>query len=122
LSDTNVIGCFNNSTDLTRVSDFVDFNEGVFIGEILEGIFDNFGDMVKLYEHKKEEIATIKNKIEILIKFLESRFPPKDDKTKVELYDILVATRCYVTKLQVTFMREREPIRSPMRSPFEPAI
>lgn len=117
LASTNTAGCMHNSSDLTHVSDFVDFDEGVLIGEFLESIFDNFDDVIKLYNYKKEEIEPVKNKIGLLIKFLESNFPPKDNKSKAELYDILVSTRFQVTKLQVTFMREREPKSPP--SPFE---
>jgi hypothetical protein len=120
LADTNTSGCMNNSSDLTHVSNFVDFDEGVLIGEILESIFDNFDDVVKLYDYKKEEIEPVKKKIDLLIKFLENNFPPKDNKSKAELYDILVSTRFQVTKLQVAFMRERETKNPP--NPFEPPI
>jgi hypothetical protein len=63
LSDTNIRGCLNNSIDLTRWSDFVGFDEGILIGEILEGIFDNFEDMIDLFEHKLEEIEPIEKEL-----------------------------------------------------------
>jgi hypothetical protein len=117
LADANTTGCVNNATDLTRVSDFMNFDEGVFIGEILQSICDNFDDTVTLYDYKKEEIDPALKKIDVLIKFLENHFPPKNEKSKAELYDILVSTRFEVTKLQIAFEREKEPKKTP--NPFE---
>ena len=119
LTDNNTMACVNNSEDLTHYSSFLDFDEGVFIGELLEEILDDFDDMVKMYEHKKEEIEPTKTKIDLLIKFLQTHFPPKNDKAKVELYDILVSTRSYVTRSYTAFMREKEIKGPPMRGGFE---
>lgn len=119
LTDNNTMACVNNSQDLTHYSSFLDFDEGVFVGEFLEGILDDFDSMVKMFEHKKEEIEPTKTKIGSLIKFLQTYFPPKNDKAKAELYDILVSTRSYVTRSYTTFMREKEIKEPPMRGGFE---
>lgn len=119
LTNNNTMACVNNSQDLTHYSSFLDFDEGVFIGELLEGILDDFDSMVKLYEPKKEEIEPTKTKIGLLIKFLQTNFPPKDDKVKAELYDILVSIRSYVTKSYTTFMREKEIKEPLMKDGFE---
>jgi hypothetical protein len=119
LAGNNTLACVNNSEDLTHYSSFLDFDEGVFIGEFLEGILGDFDSMVQLYEHEKEEIEPTKAKIGLLIKFLQTHFPPKDDKAKAELYDILVSTRSYVTRSYTTFMREKESKEPPMRGGFE---
>ncbi|MCJ7635103.1 hypothetical protein MUP77_22270 [Candidatus Bathyarchaeota archaeon] len=119
LTSNNILACVNNSQDLTHFSSILDFDEGVFIGEFLEGILDNFDDMVRMYDHKKEEIEPTKTKIGLLVKFLQTHFPPKDDKTKIELYDILVSTRSFVTGSYTTFMREKEIKESPVRGGFE---
>jgi hypothetical protein len=111
LSDTNIRGCLNNSTDLTRMSDFVGFDEGILIGEILEGIFDNFEDMLDLFEHKPEEIEPIKKELMSLISILEEKIPSKNEQVKAELYTTLVSARCCVTHLQIQFMREKKPRR-----------
>ena len=120
LVQLNISGCLNNCTDLTHISDFVDFDEGVFLGEVLEGIFDNFDDMVSLYVFKKEELEPLKKVLDELLTYLEKTFPPKSEKAKAELYERLVSARCYVTKVQVASMREKTPKRPPNRPPFEP--
>jgi hypothetical protein len=104
---------------LTHFSDFLDFDEGVFIGEILEGILDDFDSMVKIYEHTKREIEPTKTKINLLIDFLQTHFPPKNDETKAKLYDILVSTRSYVTRSYTTFEREKEVKEPLMKGEFE---
>jgi hypothetical protein len=119
VADNNTTGCINNSTDLTHYSDFLDFNEGVFIGEILEGIFDDFDSMVTAYEHTKREIEPIKTKINSLIDFLQTHFPPKNDEAKAKLYDILVSTLSYVTKSYTAFEREKEIKEPSMKGEFE---
>jgi hypothetical protein len=119
LAGDNTTGCSNNSTDLTHFSDFLDFDEGVFIGEILEGILDDFDSMVKIYEHTKREIEPTKTKINLLIDFLQTHFPPKNDETKAKLYDILVSTRSYVTRSYTTFEREKEVKEPLMKGEFE---
>jgi hypothetical protein len=120
LADNNTTACVNNSQDLTHYSSFLDFDEGVFIGEVLWGILDDFDGMVKMYKHKKEEIEPTKTKIDLLIRFLQTNFPPKDDKAKAGLFDILVSTRSCVTRSFTAFMREKEFKESPpMRGGFE---
>lgn len=104
----NTRGCFNNSVDITRTSDFVGFGEGVFIGEVLEGIFDNFDDMNVMYDHRKEEIEPIKTELGKLLDILEKKVPSKNDKDKVELYEALISARCCVTHFQIQFMREKK--------------
>lgn len=111
--ELNMKGCFNNSIDLTRMSDFVGFNEGVFIGEVFEGIFKNFREMIRLFEYKKEEIEPIKTELNNLINFVEEKIPSQNDKTKAELYDAMVKARCCVTHLQIQFMREKRTKRQP---------
>ena len=108
LTEPNTKGCYNNSIDLTRASDFVGFNEGIFIGEVLEGIFDNFNDMVRMYEYNKAEIEPIKTEIVKLLNILEEKFPPKNEKAKAELYDALVSARSCTTHLQICFYREKK--------------
>jgi hypothetical protein len=120
LSDGNIRGCFNNSTDLTRMSDFVDFDEGIFIGEIFEGIFDNLEDMINLFEHKPEEIEPIKKELMSLISIIEENIPSKSEKAKAKLYATLASARCCVTKVQIQFMREKKPKRPQMSTLVEP--
>lgn len=120
LSDTNIQGCFNNSTDLTHVSSFVGFDEGLFIGEVLESIFDNLGSIIHTYEHKKEEIDPTKVELNNLINLIKEKMPSKNEKTKAEIYDAMVKARSCVTNLQVQFMRERKVRRpQPVESRFE---
>lgn len=113
LVDTNIKGCFNNSIDLTRSSEFVGFDEGIFIGEVLEGIFDNFNDMLRMYDHNKAEIEPIKSEIGKLLNILEQKFPTKSEKAKAEIYDALVSARACATHLQICFFREKKLKRSP---------
>jgi hypothetical protein len=121
LVETNLKGCFANSVDLTRMSDFVGFNEGVFIGEVFESVFDNFKDTVQSYEHKNEEIEPIKIELNNLINLVEEKIPSKNEKTKAELYDAMVKARACVTHLQIQFMREkkRKRVTPTIGSPFE---
>lgn len=108
LAENNIRGCFNNSVDITRASEFVGFNEGVFIGEVLEGIFDNFGDVFYLFEYENEEIEPVKSELNKLIKIIDETVPSKNNAAKAELYDALVTARCCVTQIQVLFARERK--------------
>jgi hypothetical protein len=96
------------------MSDFVGFDEGILIGEILEGIFDNFEDMINLFEHKPEEIEPIKKELMALISVIEEKIPSKSEKAKAEIYTTLISARCCVTHLQIQFMREKRPKRPPM--------
>jgi hypothetical protein len=120
LSDTNLRGCLNNSTDLTRMADFVGFDEGVLIGEILEGIFDNFEDMINLFEYKPEEIEPIKKELMALISVIEEKIPSKSERAKAKLYATLVSARCCVTHLQIQFFREKRPKKPSMPPLLEP--
>jgi hypothetical protein len=108
LLETNTKGCFNNSIDLTRTSDFVGFNDGVFVGEVLESIFRNFNDMVQVVEYNKAEIEPVKAEIEKLLTTLEVKFPPKNDRAKAEIYDALVSARSCTTHVQISFFREKK--------------
>lgn len=118
LLDTNFMACMNGSTDLVQVSEFMGFQEGVFIGEILESMFDSLTEMTKMYDYKKEEIEPAKTEVLQLVKYLEKHFPTKDDQISAELYALLVSTRFCVTKSQIAFEREKEFKRLPTTNPF----
>lgn len=115
----NAKGCFNNSMDLTRTSEFIGFDEGIFIGEVLEGIFENLRDMLRMYQYNKTEIEPIRTEIIKMLDILVEKFPPKNDKAKVEIYDSLCSARAYITHQQLHFYREKKIKRSPPESSLE---
>ena len=118
LAKTNIKGCLNSSIDLTRSSDFVGFHEGVFIGEVLEGIFDNFNDMIRMFDYKEAEIDPIKREVGKLINLLEESIPSNNEKVKTELYDALVSARSCVTHLQIGFVRDKK-VKRPLGPDFD---
>lgn len=114
----NARGCFNNSLDLTRASEFNGFDEGIFIGEILEGIFDNLRYMLSMYDYDKAEVEPIKSEIVKMLDVLAEKFPTKNDKAKIEVYDALCSARAYVTHQQICFFREKK-LKGPPDSNLE---
>ena len=119
LAGSNFRGCLNNSTDLTRTSEFVDFDEGVLIGEFFENLFDNLYDVVQLYEYKKEELEPLKKEIDTVIQFIQTAIPSGNSQTKARIYDAMIKARYISTKFQVQSYRERKHKKG-MPPDFEP--
>lgn len=107
-ADSNFSACSNISTDLIRVSDFMSFSEGVFIGEFFESMFENLRYVVDNFEFKPEEIEPIKSEIVNLVGLLRESIPTADERTKSHVYDTLAKVRSKVTNFQVSSHRERK--------------
>jgi hypothetical protein len=119
LRSSNFQGCANNSQDLTTTSEFVSFEEGVFIGEYFEGLFYNLIEATTLYEHKKEELEPLKKEIDSLIQLIQKTIPSENNEAKAKIYREMVKVRYDSTKFQIECLREREPKKiKDVESPF----
>lgn len=118
LSKDNYRACSNFSSDIIRASEINDFPEGVFIGEGIDSIFDNVESIDSKYNLESSDKDEIKKSIIPLLKTIHELIPTQDSKSKSGVYDQLVASRYFTTKLQLKYLREIKP-KDQKEPPFQ---
>lgn len=63
LDKIGFMNCFRTATDLTRVATYCEFKEGVFISEVLEGVFGQIGPLFEQYKIPDDDGKQLKIKI-----------------------------------------------------------
>lgn len=104
LKEPNYVGSAKLSTDLTRVSAFLDVPEFIFIGEFFEWLFINLRGIV-LDERIRVQLN---DQILSLINELENANPPFDEKFKLNLFDKMVKLRSNATRIQVKYLTQQK--------------
>ena len=117
LAVSNFGACANAATDLLRASDFANYPEGVFIGEIFEALFAELKGLVDNFSVKREDIEEILREVSAAVDFIRGNSPLTDKDKKAELYDLLLSARYIVTKNQLRYFRENRPKLHSMRGP-----
>lgn len=111
-NDSHFNLCAHMSTDMLRVSDYLEFGDGVFMGEFLESLFQNLDFLKSKYVIEDEEFDSLKPDIFKLIQNIKSPFP-YDDESKIKIFDLMKNIRAKTTKLQLESIRgEKKRINS----------
>ena len=97
LEERNFLGCKRIATDLITISVMSDFGDGIFVGEVFEGVFDQISPLFKHFEVSEEEKNDMKNHVKEQVALIAKSFSKKD---KRDLYETLKNLRSLVTKFQ----------------------
>lgn len=106
---SNFRGCRILSTDLIAVSNFVNFFDGVLIGEILESVFENLNALNDKYEIEKEELMELNELITNIVGLVNNSNLSINEKNKIKLYDLLKDFRFKVTGMQLNYRITKKP-------------
>jgi len=98
----NYKGSFVYSSNLTLFSTLLDYEDGILISEILEGVFSQVGPFAE--EMDAKEIGFINEQLAAQMKIIADSYRAED---KNILYQALRDLRSIATKFQITCMRSR---------------
>ena len=101
----NYKGPFVYSSNLTLFSTLLDYEDGILISELLEGVFSQVGPFAE--ELNPEEIGSINEQLAAQMKIIAGSYRAED---KNILYQALRDLRSIATKFQIKCMRSR-PIK-----------
>ncbi len=101
----NYKGSFVYSSNLTLFSTLLDYEDGILISELLEGVFSQVGPFAE--ELNPEEIRSINEQLAAQMKIIAGSYRAED---KNILYQALRDLRSIATKFQIKCMRSR-PIK-----------
>jgi len=118
LSEENFQACENMSTDILRASEFVNFSEGVFIGEFFEALFTNVKLLTSAFNIEKKDIERIQASIIPIVDFIKANMPIAGADKKAQFYDLLLTARYLVTEIQISYWRMTKPKKR--LTPFSP--
>lgn len=96
--------CTTLSSEMIRISDYVDFIDGIFVGEFLESLFANITSTNAEFIIEETVINNLKNEIINLISILRDSFPINNTK-KIEIYDLITNIRAKITRVQLESYR-----------------
>lgn len=100
--------CTNFSSEMIRLSDYVDFMDGIFLGEFFESIFSNINLINNDFVIEEAVINNLKSDIINLISILRESIP-LDDNKKIDIYNLMNDIRAKATRLQLeSFRGERK--------------
>lgn len=98
----NYKGPFVYSSNLTLFSTLLDYEDGILVTEILEGVFSQVGPFAE--ELGAEEIRSINEQLAAQMKIITDSYRAED---KNALYQALRDLRSIATKFQIKCMRSR---------------
>ncbi|MCK9299429.1 hypothetical protein HL657_07790 [Methanoculleus sp. YWC-01] len=98
----NYKGPFVYSSNLTLFSTLLDYEDGILVSEILEGVFSQVGPFAE--ELGAEEIRSINEQLAAQMKIITDSYRTED---KNALYQALRDLRSIATKFQIKCMRSR---------------
>lgn len=100
--------CTNLSSEMIRISDYVDFIDGIFFGEFFESLFSNINSINAEYVIEEAVINNLKSDIINLISILRDSIP-LDDNNKINIYNLITNIRAKASRLQLeSFRGERK--------------
>jgi len=111
LEESNYSGCSNIATDLITISGMSEFGDGVFIGEVLEGVFDQINTTVGNFTTSEEDIEALRGQMKEQVALVEKTYKNKD---KRQLYEALRDLRVVATGFQYKCfwtMKPKKPVR-----------
>lgn len=89
--------CYNISNDIIRVSALFENSDGVFVGEILEGVFSQLSPILQEYTVDDNDRKVLKDELENNIQLLAKAFVTHDS---AGIYSSLRNIRYVTTKFQ----------------------
>lgn len=103
--DFNLEACTTSSTDLITTSILFEYQDGVFIGEVIESIFGQLDNLMNQFELEDEDKETLKESFDKNLGMIAESFKKKD---KNELYQALSNLRYDATKMQYKCYQTRK--------------
>jgi hypothetical protein len=101
IGSENYSSCRKISANLIRFSGMIDFDTGIFIGEVLEAIFSETDMLINTHEVKETDRETIKVASSACISGLEKM--KMDGVSDHDLQELLRDLRVVVTKTQFEY-------------------
>lgn len=115
LEKSNYHGCTRIARKLITVSTMSNFKDGVFISEVLEGIFDQLDDVVRRYKVDENELKKI---IKVLIEQSNALVEALKNDSKEKLYEVLKEMRYSMTEFQIKSFNTAVPKPPPQYGSF----
>lgn len=115
LEKLNFQSCATISTDLIKLSEMVDYTDGVFIGEVLEAVFNQVSVEMARFEISPEEKETLKIQ---LVGDIQSIYGCYKEEDKNNLYNALRTLRSNATKFQFHSRRQCRQSAQPLQFPM----
>ena len=112
ISEYEYNSCRRMSTDLIRHSLFFEYEVGLWIGEFLESLFSDIISINDYYEIDQNDQKAVEHYLYMVIDYLTKNIPIKTKNQKIELVNIFSETRYNITKFQISYARDKEPIKS----------
>lgn len=97
LNQGNYEGCSNLSTNLITISFLANYDDGVLIGEVCEGVFHQIEPLLQRFELGKEEQESVKEKLRRSIASIAKSYR---NENKNDLYVALRDMRAVATNFQ----------------------
>jgi len=101
----NFKACLKSSTDLITTSILFEYQDGVFIGEVVESVFEQLDSLINQFELDDEDKETLKKSFDKNVGIVAKSFRNKD---KNELYQALSNLRYDTTKMQYKCFQTRK--------------
>ena len=98
LDSDNLRACYIGSANLTMFSVMSDYDDGVIITEVLQGIFSEIGP---LFDDYQIEIKDREQLMDEMKKYMKDIIKNYDEKNKNDLYSALKNLRHVATKFQM---------------------
>jgi len=115
LEQFNFQSCASISSDLIKLSEMVDYNDGIFIGEIFEATFSQINMEFMRYEISVGDKEGIKA---LLLKDISTVFGSYKDEDKYNLFNALKELRADATKFQFRIRRQCRVLPQPLQFPM----
>ena len=96
-SELNFHACSRISTDLISVSSMLDYKDGVFVGEVLEAMFDQLRRLLVDFELDEKDQNILKENFVKNLELVSQTFTKSD---KNQIYTALSNLRFEATQLQ----------------------
>ncbi len=106
IAEDNYAGSSSISTDLITISVMSDFQDGILIGEVLEGIFDQIGQLFFTYRLSVEVQKAVREQICEQLALVGKSYKNGD---KEKLYEALRNIRTEATQFQFKCFKTIKP-------------
>ena len=111
----NFQSCATISTDLIKLSEMVDYHDGVIIGEVLETVFNQVFTEMTRFEISPEERENLKR---LFIGDIQSIYKCYKEEDKNDLFNALKNMRFNATRFQFRSRRQCKQITQQMPFPM----
>ena len=112
IEDKNYSGSSNIATDLITISVMSNFRDGLFIGEVFEGVFDQIGVTLENFKVPEEDQKALREKVREYVTLVSRTYKNKD---KGAVYEALLNLRVTATEFQFKCYKTMKPKESGVR-------